>query len=204
MLVFNERTETRRSVILSHSSVSRFHNFHRSDIHTSAFAIEEDMAFHERKQRVIATHSDVLARVPFGPALTDDDVTSDDKFATELLDAQAFRIGVTTVSAGPLPLLMSHDANPITAKSNVFRPPARPLERRRGSFAEMAVKRKSLDDFLLQKLRPIDQLSPKSFRQTRGPNAGWEIAPGTPSVPTSGHAANEDPKSPRRAACRDE
>ena len=39
MFVFNQRTETRRSVILSHCSVSRFHNFHRSDIHTSAFAI---------------------------------------------------------------------------------------------------------------------------------------------------------------------
>ena len=55
-----------------------------------ALLAELDFTFNLGKKRVVFAHADVRARIPFGAALTDDDVTRNDVFATELFHAKAF------------------------------------------------------------------------------------------------------------------
>ncbi len=87
---------------------NRFRRNFYANVNSATFVIEVDLSFNQREERVIAAHTDVLPRMPLGPALANDDVARDDRFAAELLDAQTLRIGIATVAAGTLPLLMSH------------------------------------------------------------------------------------------------
>jgi hypothetical protein len=59
---------------------------------------ERDATIDERIDRVILAQTDAGADSPLGAALTDDDVTSDDSFATELLHAETTASGITTVA----------------------------------------------------------------------------------------------------------
>ncbi len=62
----------------------------------------------EGEQRVVATHADVLAGVVACAALANDDVASDDFFATELLDAEALGVAIASVLTGSLSFFVSH------------------------------------------------------------------------------------------------
>src|SRR5262245_49571093 len=67
-----------------------------------------DLAFAEREQRVVVADADALARVPFGAALTDDDVASKNALAARLLDAEAPSDRVAPVARGAACFLMCH------------------------------------------------------------------------------------------------
>ncbi len=47
---------------------------------------------------VVLADADIVARVPFGAALADDDIAGDDAFTAEFLDAEAAASGVTSVA----------------------------------------------------------------------------------------------------------
>ncbi len=78
------------------------------DVYPSPFAIKHDFAVDQCEQGVIFALSDSTAGVPLVANLTDEDVSSDDFFATEFLDTASLCIGVAAVAAGPLSLLVSH------------------------------------------------------------------------------------------------
>ena len=63
--------------------------FDRDNVHASTGPIEQDVASDERKQRVIFTHANITAWMPFGSALTGEDVAGNDSFAAELFDSQS-------------------------------------------------------------------------------------------------------------------
>ena len=61
----------------------------RCDVHATAVAVEVDVAINECKKGVVLAHANVLAGMPLGATLTNDDVSGDDGFATELFHTQA-------------------------------------------------------------------------------------------------------------------
>ena len=79
------------------------------DVHTTAFAVEEDAAIHQGEDGVVAAHADVLAGVELGATLAHDDVAGDNSLATELLHAEALAAGIATVTNGTLTFLMCHN-----------------------------------------------------------------------------------------------
>ena len=72
----------------------------RDDVDDPAAAAgaELDGAGDEREQRVVAAAADAVAGVEVGAALADDDLAGVDQLAAEALDAEALRVGVTTVA----------------------------------------------------------------------------------------------------------
>src|SRR4051812_4997327 len=73
-----------------------------------ALVLELHDAVDERVDRVVGAQADVLAGVPHGATLTDDDVAGDDLLATELLDAAVLRVAVAAVARRADALFMSH------------------------------------------------------------------------------------------------
>jgi hypothetical protein len=61
----------------------------RVHIDAAAFAVEGDTAVDQRKKGVVAANADAEARMYLGPALADQDVSCDDRLATEFLNAEA-------------------------------------------------------------------------------------------------------------------
>ncbi|VWX60027.1 conserved hypothetical protein [Sphingorhabdus sp. 109] len=51
--------------------------------------VEFHLAINEREQGVVLAHADIATRMGLRATLADDDVTGDNGFATEFLDAQA-------------------------------------------------------------------------------------------------------------------
>ena len=80
----------------------------RDNIDPTAFAVKHDFAFNQSKQRVVFALSDTGAGMPFVAHLANQNVASDDFFAAKFLDAASLCIGVATVAAGPLSLLVCH------------------------------------------------------------------------------------------------
>ncbi len=72
-------------------------------------AVETNMTFHQRENRVIVADSDIPARMIFGATLADDDVAGDHMLAAELLDAPALTVAVTAVATTALAFLVCHD-----------------------------------------------------------------------------------------------
>ena len=79
------------------------------DVDTAAVLIELHVTLFQGEDGVIGSETDPLARAPVGSALTQNDVARTNGLSTENLHAAALSIGVTAVSAGPLPLFMSHN-----------------------------------------------------------------------------------------------
>src|SRR5438128_333347 len=79
--------------------------------HADVFAglIEQDHAVGEGEQGMVAAAADVAAGQELGAALTHDDPTRANPLAGIYLHAQPLRIGIATVAAGALTLLMCHD-----------------------------------------------------------------------------------------------
>ena len=81
-------------------------SFGRFDVDATAFAVEINRAGLQRKERPVPSGAHVLAGVPLGAALTDENIASDDWLAAELLDAQTLGIRVATVAGGALTFVM--------------------------------------------------------------------------------------------------
>jgi hypothetical protein len=72
----------------------------RDYVHESSaeFRRESDAAGRRRKEGMVFAHADIDARMPGGPALTNDDVAGNYGLIAELLDPEAPACGVTTVA----------------------------------------------------------------------------------------------------------
>ena len=57
-------------------------------VNTTTILVEVDVAVNTCVDGVILAHVYIVTRVPLGATLTDDDVTCDDGFATELFNAE--------------------------------------------------------------------------------------------------------------------
>lgn len=86
-------------------------DFSWQDVDPTSVLVKVHAPLDQRKDRVIVTHADVLAGVPFGTALAYQDVPGNDVLTTVLLDPASLCGRVTTVAAGSLSLLMSHRLN---------------------------------------------------------------------------------------------
>ena len=67
-----------------------------------------NMTINEGKQGVIFTLADATTGSKLVPYLANQNIAGADLFATEFLDASPLGVGVTTVTAGTLSLLMCH------------------------------------------------------------------------------------------------
>jgi hypothetical protein len=81
---------------------------HRLNVDKAFLLVEADFAFHERVDREITPDTDILATVPFGAALANNDVARDNVLAAEFLNAEAFALTVASVLYGALTFLVSH------------------------------------------------------------------------------------------------
>jgi hypothetical protein len=81
-------------------------------IDATTVSVEKDFAVSNGEDCVIFPHANIFAWVPFGSALTGDDVSRDDGLSTEFLDSTALSVGIATVSGGTLSLLMCHRTRP--------------------------------------------------------------------------------------------
>src|SRR5918996_3774079 len=73
---------------------------------------EPDLAFDQREQRVIPADADIVAGVPAGAPLADDDVAGDDVLAAELLHAEPLARRVAAVARAAPGLLVRHLVSP--------------------------------------------------------------------------------------------
>jgi hypothetical protein len=78
------------------------------DVHAAAFLVEEHAAIDESEERVVTTATDAKARMHFGAALADDDVSGDHGLAAEFFHAEALAAGIATVLDGTLSFFMGH------------------------------------------------------------------------------------------------
>lgn len=78
------------------------------DVHTTTIFVEADIAIHKGENGVIPAKADIATRGPFGAALADDDVASNDGLAAEFLDAETLALAVATVFDGTLSFFMGH------------------------------------------------------------------------------------------------
>src|SRR5438067_3278902 len=75
------------------------HNRVDADIFAAEAAVAEcHAAVLKREQRVVLADSDIGAGIPAGTALTHDDVAGANRFAAELLHAEALRLAVAAVA----------------------------------------------------------------------------------------------------------
>ena len=77
-------------------------------VESSSFAVEIDCPGDERKERVIISHADVLAGMPFGSTLACEDIPCEDMLSAELFNASPLCFGIASVASGPLSFLMCH------------------------------------------------------------------------------------------------
>ena len=89
-------------------SSRRLAGFHGRNIDAAPLAVEINVAVYQRKNCVVVAQSNVLAWMPLGSSLADDDVTCDDSFATEFFYAKSLTAGIAAVLDGSLSFLMSH------------------------------------------------------------------------------------------------
>jgi hypothetical protein len=87
----------------------------RFDVNATTLPVEENRAFGQRKERVIVALTDIGPRMESVSDLTDEDITSPNRFTAILLDTTSLGVGVTSVAAGSLTFLMSHRLIPAGA-----------------------------------------------------------------------------------------
>src|SRR5262249_15306689 len=76
----------------------------RLDIDAPAFLVEIDLAFHERKDRVVTPQAHIATGMPFRSTLANDDVPRNDGLAAKFLDPQPLRAGIAAVAGRSLSL----------------------------------------------------------------------------------------------------
>src|SRR5262245_7541584 len=90
----------------------------RDDVGAPSFAIEHHHAVHQREQRVVLAAADVAARMVARAALPDDDPARKNRLTAIHLDAQPLAVGLTSVAARTLTLLVRHC---VTSKQHLAR-----------------------------------------------------------------------------------
>ncbi len=93
-------------------SVRFSHDLGWLDVDSSSFLIEIDIPAYKRKQRVVSSDPHPFTRVPFCSALTDQNVARHNQLTAKFFDSKSFGLGITTVTTGPLSLLMCHAESP--------------------------------------------------------------------------------------------
>jgi len=78
------------------------------DIDAATVAVETHVALYKRVDGVVATETDVVAGMPLGPTLAQNDVAGNNGFTTKLLNAATLTSAVATVLNASLSFLMSH------------------------------------------------------------------------------------------------
>ena len=80
----------------------------RIDIDPTAAPIEPNAAVDESKNRIIAAQTDVFSRQKLGPALPNDDIASEDRFASESFYTEAFTDAVAPIFDAALSFFVCH------------------------------------------------------------------------------------------------
>ena len=68
------------------------------ELAATSFFFKLDYAINQRKQRVVLAASDIFPGLPFGAALSRQNVSAEDCLAAKLLQAQPLRIRVAAVA----------------------------------------------------------------------------------------------------------
>ena len=97
-----------------------FASTNRIDVDATPRAIEAHAAVDQREDRVIATESDVFSRQELCPALANDDVAGDDRFAAKFFHAQPLADAVAAVLDAALSFFMSHWKNVSIKRSELL------------------------------------------------------------------------------------
>src|SRR5690606_25323874 len=98
---FLHRSPARRECALGGDG----HGVHADPLAPLAHGLELDVAVHQRVQRVVLAHADVLARVHLGAPLAHDDVARRHQLAAVALYAQPLALAVTAVLGAAAALL---------------------------------------------------------------------------------------------------
>ena len=80
------------------------------DIDAATVLVETHFAFDEGVNRVITTNTDVLAGVPLGAALAEDDVAGNNFLAAKFFHSAALALAIATVLDATLSFFMGHDS----------------------------------------------------------------------------------------------
>jgi hypothetical protein len=80
----------------------------RIDIDPTPAPIEPNVAVDESKNRIIAAKADVFPWQKLGPALADDDIAGEDRFASESFYTEAFADAVAPIFNAALSFFVSH------------------------------------------------------------------------------------------------
>ena len=70
------------------------------DIDPAAIAVEEHLAIHQSKERVVAAHADANARMHLGATLANNDVACNHGLTAGFFEAESFATGIATVLDG--------------------------------------------------------------------------------------------------------
>ena len=81
------------------------------NIDAATVLVETHDTIGEREEGVVFATSDVLAWLPLGAGLTNENVACNHIFAAELLHAAALAVRIATVFNGTLSFFMSHESS---------------------------------------------------------------------------------------------
>jgi hypothetical protein len=79
-----------------------------NDVDSTPFAVKHDMTLDQSIQSVVVALAHVKARMKAVTNLSDEDISSHNSFAAKLLYATPLGVGISTVPARSLSLLMGH------------------------------------------------------------------------------------------------
>jgi hypothetical protein len=79
-----------------------------TDIHATTLFVKSDRAINQRVKRPVFTDPNIIASVPLGSTLADDDRACADELIPKSFDTQSFTDAVTSVTNASLTFLMSH------------------------------------------------------------------------------------------------
>jgi len=82
------------------------------NVDSATILIKKHFTVFQGEQRPVTASPDIFACTPLGATLTYKNVAGDHIFATKFLDPASLGIGIATIPAGALPLLMSHRSVP--------------------------------------------------------------------------------------------
>ena len=77
-------------------------------VHSAAFAVKPHVTVNQSENRVVLTESDAFPGVKFCSPLAYDDIPSDHRLASELLNAKTFTDAIPPVFDRSLTFFMSH------------------------------------------------------------------------------------------------
>jgi hypothetical protein len=79
-------------------SSSLLHRINADELPASTFVFKLNDAVNQRKQRIVLTAADIVARLPLRTALACDDVAAEHSLAAKFFQTQALRLRVATIT----------------------------------------------------------------------------------------------------------